>query len=66
MFIGQKVKVENSPWTDANGETGKIKSIIHTSNEGDIALVTFDNEEMNKISKDIGGFTFKNKELKAA
>ncbi|GAB6461057.1 hypothetical protein CON36_34885 [Bacillus cereus] len=65
MFIGQKVKVENSPWTDANGETGEIKSIIPTSNEGNIALVKFDNEEINRTSRDIGGFTFKNKELKA-
>lgn len=60
MFVGQKIIVKDSIWTEANNKTGKIKSII----EKDYVLIDFDDREVNKLSRDVGGFTFKESNLK--
>lgn len=61
MFTGEKVKVENSIWIEANGKSGKIKRVIAE----DYILVDFDDDKINKASKEVGGFTFEFKNLKS-
>lgn len=58
MLVGSKVRVEKSPWTEANEKTGIIKGSINTQNMGTIFLVRFDDNKINRLSSDVGGFTF--------